>query len=79
MAHTNTTSPTHRLHLTLAGWVPDEWAQRFEGLTLRHASDGSTVICGALKDQSALFGILRCIENRGLKVIACFAYPGGLS
>lgn len=70
---------TQRLHLRIAGWVPDNWTERFEGITVRFADDGSTVICGDLKDQSALFGLLRTIENGGMKLIACFAYPGGLS
>jgi hypothetical protein len=78
MARTQTTKPTHRLHLRVAGWLPDDWSERFDGITVRHSDDGSTVLCGELKDQSALFGILHSIENRGMKLIACFAYPGGL-
>ncbi len=72
-------SPTHRLHLRLAGWSSLDWSDRFEGLSVRLAEDGSTVVCGELADQSALFGILRSIESRGMKVIACFAYQGGVA
>ncbi len=70
-------SPTHRLHLRLAGWCALDWCERFEGLSVRLADDGSTVVCGELKDESALFGILRSVESRGMRVIACFAYQGG--
>ncbi|HYM61136.1 MAG TPA: hypothetical protein VEZ11_09615 [Thermoanaerobaculia bacterium] len=77
MARSQTNAPTHRLHLRVTGWLPDDWSERFEGITLRHSDDGSTVLCGELKDQSSLFGILRSIENQGMKLIACFAYPGG--
>lgn len=77
MARPKTITPTHRLHLRVAGWLPDDWSQPFDGITLRRADDGSTVLCGELTDQSALFGILHSIENRGMKLIACFAYPGG--
>ncbi len=70
-------TPTHRLHLRLAGWSALDWSDRFEGLSVRLADDGSTVLCGELEDQSALFGILRSVESRGMKVIACFAYLGG--
>ncbi len=79
MARSKSTSPSHRLHLRVAGWLPEDWSQRFDGITLRHSHDGSTVLCGELKDQSALFGILHSIENRGMKLIACFAYPGGIA
>jgi len=77
MSRTEKPAPSHRLHLRLAGWAPDDWSDRFDGITVRLADDGSTVLCGELKDQSSLFGILHTIENRGMKVIACFAYPGG--
>ncbi len=79
MARTKKTPSTHRLHLRVAGWVEENWTEQFEGISVRHANDGSTVLCGELKDQSALFGILHTIENRGLKLIACFAYPGGIA
>ena len=79
MARTPKTAPTHRLHLRVAGWSEDNWSDRFEGITTRHAADGSTVFCGEVKDQSALFGILHAIESRGMKLIACFAYPGGVA
>ena len=79
MARTEKPKPSHRLHLRLAGWVPGNWAEEFEGVQVRMADDGSTVLCGEVKDQSALFGILHTIENRGMKVIACFAYQGGIA
>jgi hypothetical protein len=79
MARTEKTAPTHRLHLRVAGWAASDWSERFEGITARLADDGSTVLCGELKDQAALFGILRSIESRGMKLIACFAYPGGVA
>jgi hypothetical protein len=77
MARTEKNAPTHRLHLRVAGWTASDWSDRFEGISVRQAEDGSTVFCGELKDQSALFGILRTVENRGMQIIACFAYRGG--
>jgi hypothetical protein len=79
MARTQMSTPTHCLHLRVAGWIPDDWSERFEGITQRYSDDGSTVFCGELKDQSELFGILRSIESRGMKLIACVAYPGGVA
>jgi hypothetical protein len=79
MARTKTLEPQFRLHLRVAGWLPDDWCAEFEGIGLRQVEDGTTLLFGKLKDQSALFGVLRAIENRGITLIACFAYPGGLS
>ena len=77
MERKKNTASTHRLHLRLAGWVGGGWSEQFEGISIRLADDGSTVLCGELKDQSALFGILRSVERLGMTVIACFAYQGG--
>jgi hypothetical protein len=71
--------PSHRLHLRVSGWVADDWFGNREGISIRRSDDGSTVLCGELKDQSALFGLLRSIETHGMKLIACFAYPGDAS
>jgi hypothetical protein len=79
MERTQTTLTNHDLHLRVEGWVPDDWSERFDGLTQRYADDGTTVLCGELKDQSALFGILRYVESRGLKLVACIVYRGGAS
>lgn len=70
-------TPSHRLHLRVAGWVPETWSERFSGVTVRYSSDGTSVICGDLADQSAFFGIMRAVDNLGMKVVAVFAYPGG--
>ncbi len=73
----NKSTSTHRLHLRLAGWCALDWSDCFDGISIRQAEDGTTVLCGELKDQSAFFGLLRSVESRGMKVIACFAYEGG--
>lgn len=78
MTRTEENASSHRLHLRVAGWAPGDWSDRFDGITARLADDGSTVLCGELKDQAALFGILHTIESHGMKLIACFAYPGGV-
>lgn len=77
MAQTKPTCPIKRLHLQLAGWTALDWADTFEGISVRHAEDGVTVVSGDLKDQSALFGILRAVESCGMQIVACFVYPGG--
>ena len=77
MNSANTAAPSHRLHLRVTGWVPESWAERFNGLSVRYSSDGTSVICGDLTDQSAFFGMMRALDGLGMKVVAVFAYPGG--
>ena len=79
MARAQTIAPNHCLHVRVAGWLPDDWSERFDGITQRYADDGSTVLCGELRDQCELFGVLRALESRGMKIIACVAYPGGVA
>jgi len=44
----------------------DTW---FEGLSVRQAANGETILCGWL-DQAALHGVLMRIRDLGLKLIA---------
>lgn len=59
--------PRYELHIrehldeTRAGW--------FEGLTITHQNDGTTLLAGVLPDQSALVGVLMKIHNLNLTLI----------
>ena len=45
------------------------WAKRFEGLSMRHESEGETVLSGML-DQAALHGVFVKIRDLGLYLIS---------
>ncbi len=45
-------------------------ASSFEGLSLSHASDGTTVLCGPVVDQATLYGLLRNVRDLGLHLVA---------
>ncbi len=80
MARTeNHPAPTLRLRLRLAGWVASDWAERFDGITVRFGDDGSTVVSGELRDQAALFGLLHSVESRGMTLLECSVTTGGAS
>jgi len=51
------------------GHLSENWAARFEGLSMLHDPNGETVLSGKL-DQAALHGVLMKIRNLGLKLIS---------
>ena len=60
----------HRFEIRINGWLAEHWSIRFDGMNLRHVSEGDTVLEGEAADQSALFGVLHTIENLGLTVVS---------
>jgi hypothetical protein len=59
-----------RYEIRLKGHLDGRWAAWFEGLSLTHATDGTTVIHGPLDDQAALHGVLGKVRDLGLPLIA---------
>ena len=55
--------------IRVAGHLSDNWAGRFEGMSMRHEPEGETVLSGML-DQAALHGVLARIRDLGLKLIS---------
>ena len=55
--------------IRVAGHLSENWATRFEGLSMRHEPEGDTVLSGSL-DQSALHGVLVRIRDLGLNLIS---------
>jgi hypothetical protein len=55
--------------IRVAGHMSENWAARFEGLSLRNLPEGETVISGML-DQAALHGVFVKIRDLGLNLIS---------
>ena len=56
--------------IILKGHLDERWADRFEGLSFTHESDGTTTLYGPLIDQAALHGLLNGIRDLGLPLIS---------
>jgi len=59
-----------RYEIRLTGHLDSRWAAWFDGLTIRHESDGTTVIGGQVPDQAALHGLLQRVRDLGLPLVS---------
>ena len=59
-----------RYEIRLRGHLDKRWAAWFDGLTLTHEGDGTTVIQGPVVDQAALHGLLQKLRDIGIPLIA---------
>lgn len=50
--------------------LSDRYEDLFEGLAISRESDGTSVLCGPLRDQTALHSVLLRIRNMNLKLIS---------
>ena len=59
-----------RYELRLKGHLDARWAERFDGLSFSHESDGTTILAGPVVDQAALHGVLRTVRDLGLPLLS---------
>jgi hypothetical protein len=56
--------------IRLTGHLDARWAAWFDGLTVSHESDGTTVLCGPIADQAALHGVIQRVRDLGLPLVS---------
>lgn len=56
--------------IRLAGHLDERWIAWFDGLTIRHDADGTTMLTVAVADQAALHGALQRVRDVGLSLIS---------
>ena len=56
--------------IRLVGHLDSRWADRFEGMSFTHESDGTTILYGPVVDQAALHGLLRKVRDLGVPLIS---------
>ena len=59
-----------RYEIRLTGHLDARWATWFDGLSVTHEGDGSTVISGPVADQAALYGLLQRVRDLGLPLVS---------
>jgi hypothetical protein len=59
-----------RYEIRIKGHLDTRWAAWFDGLSLIHQGEGTTVIHGPVVDQAALHGVLRKIGDLGLPLLS---------
>jgi len=63
-------SQPRRYAIRIRGHLDQRWADWFDGLSLTHNSDGTTLLAGPLADQAALHGVLNKLRDLGLPIIS---------
>jgi hypothetical protein len=69
-APTGSRSEIGYYEIRLEGHLDPRWAAWFDGLTLTHETDGTTVLHGPVIDQAALHGLLQKVRDLGLPLVS---------
>jgi hypothetical protein len=64
-----------RYEIRLGGHLENRWGAWFDGLSITHESDGTTVISGPVVDQAALHGLLQKVRDLGLPLVSLVHVP----
>jgi hypothetical protein len=56
--------------IRLEGHLDNRWAAWFDGLSLTHETDGTTLIRGPVVDQASLHGLLQKVRDMGLPLVS---------
>lgn len=62
--------------IVIGGYIHDTW---FEGFTIIKQPDFTTMLRGQIIDQSALFGVLRTINDLGVELISVNRTEGNIT
>ena len=64
------TQETIRYEIRIHGRLDARWTARFDGLSIHHEPDGTTVLSGPVSDQAALHGLLTRVRDLGLPLVS---------
>jgi hypothetical protein len=66
---------TSGYEIRMKGRISDRWSTWFEGMTLVHEDDGTTLIQCLDLDQAALHGLLAKVRDLGLPLVSVTPTP----
>jgi hypothetical protein len=61
--------------IRVKGHLGSHWAAWFDGLSLTHEGDGTTVLRGPVVDQAALHGLLNKLRDVGIALVSLTQVP----
>jgi hypothetical protein len=70
LPNANEPDPAGACEIRLVGRLDGRWAAWFDGLSLTHDLDGTTVLRGPVADQAALHGLLQKVRDIGLPLVS---------
>jgi hypothetical protein len=72
----DTAERTMTLHyrITVKEYLEESWSDWFDSLTITHAEDGVTTLAGAVRDQTALYGLIAKLRDLGLTLVDISPY-----
>ena len=56
--------------ITVKGYLDGSWSAWFDGLTITYDVDGNTRLTGAIRDQTALYGLIDKARDLALTLVA---------
>jgi hypothetical protein len=56
--------------LRIEGHLDQYWSAWFDGFTITHQDDGTTILHGVVRDQSELHGLLAKVRDLGTSLIS---------
>ena len=62
--------PAGQYELRIDGHLGDHWSIWFDGLSLTHADDGTTILRGHVRDQAELHGLIAKVRNLGATLLS---------
>jgi hypothetical protein len=61
---------SYRYAIRVEGHLDFQWSEWLEGMTITHEEGGTTLLEGALRDQSALLGVLCKLGDLHLQILS---------
>lgn len=70
---------THLYRITIKERLEDSWSDWFDGLTLAPGPEGTTLLTGSVRDQTALYGLIAKLRDLGLTLLTITPDPAATS